>query len=144
MIPHTIPEDDIQVAAALLRAGETVAFPTETVYGLGADAANPLAVRRVFEIKGRPDYHPLIVHIADASQLDLWAQDIPATAWRLATQFWPGPLTLILPRRSDVPQEITGGQDTIGVRVPDHPVAAALLRAFGSGMRHPRPTVSDG
>lgn len=80
MIPHTIPEDDIQVAAALLRAGETVAFPTETVYGLGADAANPLAVRRVFEIKGRPDYHPLIVHIADASQLDLWAQDIPATA----------------------------------------------------------------
>ena len=137
MIPHAIPEDDIQAAVALLRAGETVAFPTETVYGLGADASNPQAVRRIFEIKGRPDYHPLIVHIAAASQLDLWAQDIPATAWRLAAQFWPGPLTLILPRRSEVPQEITGGQDTIGVRVPDHPVTAALLRAFGGGIAAP-------
>ena len=132
-----IPKNDIHAAVALLRAGEVVAFPTETVYGLGADASNPQAVRQIFEIKGRPDHHPLIVHIADAPQLDLWAEDIPDTAWRLAAQFWPGPLTLILSRRSDVAREITGGQDTIGVRVPDHPMAAALLRAFGGGIAAP-------
>lgn len=135
--PDTIPEDDIQAAAALLRAGETVAFPTETVYGLGADASNPRAVRQIFEIKGRPADHPLIVHIADVSHLDVWAENIPSAVWRLASQFWPGPLTLILPRRSNVLQEVTGGQDTVGVRVPDHPVASALLRAFGGGVAAP-------
>lgn len=134
MIPFTISKDDIRTAAALLRAGETVVFPTETTYRLGADASNALAVRRIFQIKGRPVDHSLIVHIADAAQLDLWAKNIPDTAWRLAAQFWPGPLTLVLPRRSDVMQQITGGQDTISVRVPDHPVAAALLRAFGGGI----------
>ncbi len=135
--PHPIPQDDIPAAAAMLRAGGTVAFPTETVYGLGADASNPLAVRQIFEIKGRPDYHPLIVHIADVSQLDVWAENIPDAAWQLAEQFWPGPLTLILPRRGNVLDEITGGQDTVGLRVPAHPVALALLRAFGGGIAAP-------
>ncbi len=135
--PHPIPQDDIPAAAAVLRAGGTVAFPTETVYGLGADASNPLAVRQIFEIKGRPADHPLIVHIADVSQLDVWAENIPDAAWHLAEQFWPGPLTLILPRRGNVLDEITGGQDTVGLRVPAHPVALALLRAFGGGIAAP-------
>lgn len=137
MSSSTRLEADIQTAVALLRAGETVAFPTETVYGLGADALNPLAVKKIFRIKGRPADHPLIVHIADVSQLDLWAESIPRAVWRLSARFWPGPLTLILPRRSDVPQEVTGGQNTVGVRVPDHPVATALLQAFGSGIAAP-------
>lgn len=137
MNPYAIPDDEIQAAAELLRAGETVAFPTETVYGLGADASNPLAVRKIFEIKGRPSYHPLIVHIAAASQLPAWAQNIPDAAWRLAEAFWPGPLTLILQRSSQVPNEVTGGQDTVGLRVPDHPVATTLLRAFGGGIAAP-------
>jgi L-threonylcarbamoyladenylate synthase len=131
------PENNIQAAVALLRAGETVAFPTETVYGLGADASNPLAVQKIFSIKGRPASHPLIVHIADVFQLELWAENIPDAAWQLAARFWPGPLTLILPRRSNVPKEITGGQNTIGVRVPAHPVATALLRAFKGGIAAP-------
>jgi L-threonylcarbamoyladenylate synthase len=134
---YTIPNNEIQAAAALLRAGQTVAFPTETVYGLGADASNPLAVQNIFEIKGRPNYHPLIVHIAEASQLSAWALSIPDAAWRLAEAFWPGPLTLILQRSSQVPNEVTGGQDTVGLRVPDHPVATALLRAFGGGIAAP-------
>ena len=137
MNPYTIPIDKIQAAATLLRAGETVAFPTETVYGLGADASNPLAVRNIFEIKGRPNYHPLIVHIAEASQLPAWARSIPDAAWRLAAAFWPGPLTLILQRSSQVPNEVTGGQDSVGLRVPDHPVATGLLRAFGGGIAAP-------
>ena len=137
MISETTLENDIRTAASLLRAGETVAFPTETVYGLGADASNPLAIQKIFRIKGRPADHPLIVHIADVTQLDLWAENIPRAVWRLSARFWPGPLTLILPRRSDVPREITGGQDTIGVRVPDHPVATALLQTFGSGIAAP-------
>ena len=135
--PYTILDDKIQAATALLRAGETVAFPTETVYGLGADASNPLAVRKIFEIKGRPDYHPLIVHIAATSQLSDWARGIPDAAWRLAAAFWPGPLTLILQRSSQVPNEVTGGQDTVGLRVPDHPIATALLHAFGGGIAAP-------
>lgn len=135
--PYTISDNKIKAAAALLRAGETVAFPTETVYGLGADASNPLAVRKIFEIKGRPTCHPLIVHIAASSQLPVWAQNIPDAAWRLATAFWPGPLTLILRRSSQVPNEVTGGQDTIGLRVPDHPIATALLHAFGGGIAAP-------
>ncbi len=137
MNPYAIPDDEIQAAAELLRAGETVAFPTETVYGLGADASNPLAVQKIFEIKGRPNYHPLIVHIAAASQLPAWAQSIPDDAWQLAEAFWPGPLTLILQRSSQVPNEVTGGQDTVGLRVPDHPVATTLLRAFGGGIAAP-------
>ena len=129
--------DAIHAAAELLRAGDTVAFPTETVYGLGADAANPLALRRVFEAKGRPVDHPLIIHIADASQMTEWARDIPEQAWQLADAFWPGPLTLILQRDQRVLNEVTGGQETVGLRVPDHPVAAALLREFGGGIAAP-------
>jgi L-threonylcarbamoyladenylate synthase len=134
---HTIPNDQIQAAAVLLRSGETVAFPTETVYGLGADASNPLAVQKIFEIKCRPAYHPLIVHIATTTQLPAWARNIPDDAWRLAGAFWPGPLTLILQRSNQVPNEVTGGQDTVGLRVPDHPIATALLHAFGSGIAAP-------
>ena len=122
---------DIARAAELLRAGELVAFPTETVYGLGADAANPLAVAKIFAAKGRPQDHPLIVHLADAKQLDRWARDIPDAARKLAAAFWPGPLTLILKRQPDVIDAITGGQDSVGLRVPNHPLALELLRTFG-------------
>jgi L-threonylcarbamoyladenylate synthase len=128
---------DIEAAAVRLRAGELVAFPTETVYGLGADALNPEAVRRIFAAKGRPADHPLIVHLPDASQLGIWARDIPREAIALADAFWPGPLTLILKREADVPDEVTGGQDTVGVRVPAHPVALKLLLAFGGGVAAP-------
>lgn len=121
----------VETAARLLRAGGVVAFPTETVYGLGADASNPVAVRRIFAIKGRPADHPLIVHIAHAAQLGNWAREVPDQAWRLAERFWPGPLTLILPRRALVPDVVTGGQDSVGLRVPDHPLALELLRAVG-------------
>lgn len=131
------PDNAIHSAANLLRAGDTVAFPTETVYGLGADAANPLALHKVFEAKGRPTDHPLIVHIADSSHLSVWAQHIPDMAWKLAAAFWPGPLTLILRRHEQVLNAVTGGQDTVALRVPDHPVAIALLRAFGSGIAAP-------
>ena len=116
-------------AVELLQAGELVAFPTETVYGLGADAANPQAVAKIFAAKGRPADHPLIVHLPGAGHLDQWARDIPAMAWALAEAFWPGPLTLILKRAAEVPYAVTGGQETVGVRVPAHPVALELLRA---------------
>ncbi len=121
----------IEAAASLLHKGGVVAIPTETVYGLAADAANPEAVRRIFDIKGRPANHPLIMHIADESQLSHWVREVPPAAQLLARQFWPGPLTLILPRSPQVSDLITGGQDTVGLRVPDHPVAIALLRAMG-------------
>ncbi len=128
--------DTLRRAAAALDAGELVAFPTETVYGLGADADNPLAVRRIFAAKGRPADHPLIVHLADPSWLPAWAVADPR-AERLAARFWPGPLTLILPRQAHVIDEVTGGRDTVGLRVPDHPVALALLSAFGRGVAAP-------
>jgi len=122
---------DIAAAAAKLQAGEIVAFPTETVYGLGADISNPSAVRRIFEIKERPLNHPLIVHFADISRLQYWSQEIPDAAWKLAERFWPGPLTLILPRSCHVPRDVTGGQDLVGLRMPDHPIAIALLNELG-------------
>ncbi|MBP6097464.1 MAG: threonylcarbamoyl-AMP synthase [Methyloversatilis sp.] len=128
---------EIGAAVERLRAGELVAFPTETVYGLGADALNPAAVRQIFEAKGRPADHPLIVHLPDAEQLIDWAREIPRETIALAKTFWPGPLTLILKREADVPDEVTGGQDTVGLRVPSHPVALQLLRAFGSGVAAP-------
>ena len=121
----------IEAAAAILRKGGVVAIPTETVYGLAADAANVEAVKRIFTIKGRPADHPLILHIADEAQLGHWAREVPKSAQLLARQFWPGPLTLILPRSQHVSDIITGAQDTVGLRVPDHPVALALLRAMG-------------
>ncbi|MDN5751802.1 MAG: threonylcarbamoyl-AMP synthase [Nitrosospira sp.] len=130
----TLPDAHSQIgsAVAVLRAGGTVAFPTETVYGIGADVSNSSAVQRIFEIKKRPADHPLIVHFADASRLHHWACEVPEQASRLAERFWPGPLTLILPRSRHVPKNVTGGQDTVGLRVPDHPVALALLTALGT------------
>ncbi|WP_316741355.1 L-threonylcarbamoyladenylate synthase [Streptomyces sp. MK7] len=128
---------DIEKAAGVLRAGGLVGFPTETVYGLGADAEDPAAVARIFEVKGRPPSHPLIVHIGGAQHLDDWVEDVPATARLLAERFWPGPLTLVLRRGRRVPLEATGGLDTVAVRVPDHPVALALLAAFGGGVTAP-------
>lgn len=132
------PTSDVLArAAVLLRAGELVAFPTETVYGLGADARNPGAVRRLFAAKGRPADHPVIVHLHEAAQLEAWSRDVPDAARRLAGAFWPGPLTLVLPRASWVTDVVTGGQDTVGLRVPAHPVARALLEAFGDGIAAP-------
>ena len=131
-------EHDFRRAVELLQAGELVAFPTETVYGLGADAANPEAVAKIFAAKGRPADHPLIVHLAGAAYLDRWAIDIPQAAWDLAEAFWPGPLTLILKRAPQVPYAVTGGQETVGLRVPSHPLALDLLRAYAQagGGRH--------
>ncbi len=130
-------EGEIADAARRLRAGELVAFPTGTFYGLGADARNPAAVRRIFEAKGRPADHPLIVHLPDAEGMLDWARDIPREAIALAHAFWPGPLTLILRRDEDVLPEVTGGQDTVGLRVPAHPVALQLLKVFGGGVAAP-------
>ncbi|MBK8524473.1 MAG: threonylcarbamoyl-AMP synthase [Betaproteobacteria bacterium] len=123
---------EIAEAVRLLKGGELVGIPTETVYGLGADAANPAAVAKIFAAKGRPADHPLIVHIPGAAHLAHWAREIPDCAWELAEAFWPGPLTLILKRAPGVPDAVTGGQDTVGLRVPGHPVALDLLRAFAA------------
>ncbi|WP_189257893.1 L-threonylcarbamoyladenylate synthase [Lentzea flava] len=128
---------DTEQAAEVLRAGGLVAFPTETVYGLGANAEDPAAVSRIFAAKGRPPSHPLIVHIGGAEQLDDWAAEVPETARLLAESFWPGPLALVLRRGPRVPFETTGGLETVAVRVPDHPVALALLAAFGGGVAAP-------
>lgn len=126
----------VEAAARRLLEGDVLAFPTETVYGLGADATNPKAVARIFALKGRPAAHPLIVHIADPAALEAWASDIPAPARWLSERFWPGPLTLILKRSALVPDAVTGGQSTVGIRCPAHPIARELLREFariGSG-----------
>jgi L-threonylcarbamoyladenylate synthase len=124
-------------AASLLRDGRLVAFPTETVYGLGADASNAGAVRRIFAVKHRPENHPVIVHVADLDQAARWAASIPDAARALAEAFWPGPLTLIVPRAAHVDDLVTGGQPSVGLRAPSHPVAQALLRAFGGGIAAP-------
>jgi len=129
MIPSAA---DYARAVELLRAGELVAFPTETVYGLGADAAKPAAVAKIFAAKGRPADHPLIVHLAGHDAVDHWAEQVPAVAWELMETFWPGPLTLILKKQAWVPDAVTGGQDTVGLRVPGHPVALELLRRFAA------------
>jgi L-threonylcarbamoyladenylate synthase len=128
-------------AAANLLAGNLVAFPTETVYGLGADACNADAVARIYSVKGRPADHPLIVHVASMEGLGDWADDVPGYAISLARDFWPGPMTLIMKRSELAGDFVTGGQDTVGVRVPDHPVALGLLGAFarvgGKGVAAP-------
>ena len=128
---------DLDHAAQLLRSGALVAFPTETVYGLGALATDPVAVRQIFATKGRPVDHPVIVHLPDADHLDRWALTDGTPAALLAAKLWPGPLTLVLRRRPGVLDEVTGGLDTVGLRVPSHPVARALLAAVGDGVAAP-------
>jgi L-threonylcarbamoyladenylate synthase len=128
---------EIVRAADALRAGRLVAFPTETVYGLGADASSRAAVRRLFAVKGRPPDHPVIVHLGRPEQVGDWADHVPESAATLADACWPGPLTLVLARAPHVPDAVTGGLDTVGLRVPDQPVALALLREFGGGVAAP-------
>jgi L-threonylcarbamoyladenylate synthase len=130
-------DTDVRRAVSALRRGRLIALPTETVYGLGADASNPAAVARIFAAKGRPASHPLIVHLHRASQLSTWAQRVPLAAWELAEAFWPGPLTMILPRTPAVPDAVTGGIDTVALRVPAHPLALRVLEEFGGGIAAP-------
>ena len=132
-----VSDKDIERAVAVLRSGGLVAFPTETVYGLGADASNAEAVAKIFAVKGRPASHPLIVHLADAAQVANWAREVSEPARKLARKFWPGPLTLILRRAQGVSDTVTGGQDTVALRVPSHPVALQLLGRFGGGVAAP-------
>lgn len=129
--------DAISNAAAALQAGALVSFPTETVYGLGADATNASAVAHIYSVKGRPADHPLIVHIGQLSQLDQWAIDIPDYAIALARDYWPGPMTLILKRSAKAKDFITGGQESVGIRIPANPIALALLREFNGGIAAP-------
>ena len=128
-----LAQEQISLAARELEAGRLVAFPTETVYGLGADAENPDAVARIYAAKGRPANHPVIVHLAPEADIGYWAREIPAQAHTLIEAFWPGPLTLILKRAAHIPDAVSGGQDSIGLRCPSHPVAQALLRSFKGG-----------
>ncbi len=128
---------DIDAAVQALRDGDLVAFPTETVYGLGANAQNPAAVRKIFEAKGRPENHPVIVHLDSPRYLHRWVREVPDTALKLGERFWPGPLTIVMPRAATVHDIVTGGQDTIAVRVPSHPMAQQLLTAFGGGIAAP-------
>jgi L-threonylcarbamoyladenylate synthase len=146
---------DMREALRLLLAGEVIAFPTETVYGLGADASNPQAVAKIFALKGRPSDHPLIVHVATIAGLSEWGSEVPPMAFALAESFWPGPLTIIVRKARPVPDAVTGGQATVGLRCPSHPMAQELLRAFariGSGaiaapsanrFGHVSPTTAD-
>lgn len=128
---------EVARAAAVLRAGGLVAFPTETVYGLGADASNPDAVARLYRVKGRPTDHPVIIHFDSSERALAWARDVPEEARILAERFWPGPLTLILMGSEKARPFVTGGQPSVGIRVPSHPIAHALLKAFGAGVAAP-------
>jgi L-threonylcarbamoyladenylate synthase len=128
---------EIETAVQALRDGELVAFPTETVYGLGANAQNPAAVRKIFEAKGRPASHPVIVHLDSPRFLHRWVREVPETATKLAERFWPGPLTMVMARAPNVHDIVTGGQDTVAIRVPSHPMAQQLLTAFGGGIAAP-------
>ncbi len=133
LVVDPVAPDPVRIAeaAVALNAGQLVAFPTETVYGLGAHALDPVAVRRIFAAKGRPAWNPIIVHVAGVEQARRLGREWPAAAERLAQAFWPGPLTLVVPRADAVPPEVTAGGDAVGIRVPSHPVAQALLRAAG-------------
>ena len=130
-------QQELDAAVQALRDGDLVAFPTETVYGLGANAANPAAVRKIFEAKGRPTSHPVIVHLDDPRFLHRWVQEVPPSAQKLADRFWPGPLTVVMQRAANVHDIVTGGQDTVAIRVPSHPMAQQLLTAFGGGIAAP-------
>jgi len=128
---------EIETAVQTLRDGDLVAFPTETVYGLGANAQNPAAVQKIFAAKGRPTSHPVIVHLDSPRFLHRWVREVPEVASKLAERFWPGPLTIVMPRALNVHDLVTGGQDTVAVRVPSHPMAQQLLTAFGGGIAAP-------
>lgn len=128
---------EIETAVQALRDGELVAFPTETVYGLGANAQNPAAVAKIFEAKGRPKNHPVIVHLDTPRFLHRWVSEVPDVAMKLAEKFWPGPLTMVMKRGPNVHDIVTGGQDTVAIRVPSHPMAQQLLTAFGGGIAAP-------
>jgi L-threonylcarbamoyladenylate synthase len=128
---------EIKIAAQLLKEGELVALPTETVYGLGADATNAEALHKLYRLKGRPQSHPVIVHLHSLEQVIDWAIELPDSFFILAEKFWPGPLTMIVKRASGVLEEVTGGQDTVGLRMPSHPIAIALLKEFGRGLAAP-------
>jgi L-threonylcarbamoyladenylate synthase len=136
-----ISSSEFGLAASLVQDGFLVAFPTETVYGLGADAENAEAIRRLYSVKGRPINHPVIVHISEQQLVEYWAKEIPNYAWSLMKEFWPGPMTLILQRTSHAENWITGGQDSVGLRVPSHPFALAILSEFhklgGNGVAAP-------
>jgi L-threonylcarbamoyladenylate synthase len=137
-VPVLDRDADIPRAVEALRRGGLVAFPTETVYGLGADASNPTAVRRLYAVKGRPPEHPVIIHVAGGERLEDWARDVPHFATKLAEACWPGPLTLVLRRRPDrVSDEVTGGAETVAIRVPAQPLALTLLRSFAGGIAAP-------
>jgi len=129
--------NDIQQAARLLKEGKLVAIPTETVYGLAADASNKEALHKLFDAKGRPRNHPVIVHIASAAQLSDWVAELPPVAQKLAERFWPGPLTMIFKKKPHVLEDVTGGQDTVAIRVPKHDTALKLLQEFGGGLAAP-------
>ena len=135
--------DAIPQAAAILRRGGLLGIPTETVYGLGADALNETAVRHIFEAKGRPQDNPLMIHVPDASWLERYCREVPETAYRLAERFWPGPLTMILPRRENVPLQTTGGLETVGVRCPDHPMTQSILQEADVALAAPSANPSD-
>lgn len=135
--PEQVRRVQVARAARVLREGGLVAFPTETVYGLGASARDERALARLYAVKGRPGDHPVIVHLASAADVDAWATGVPPAARALAARFWPGPLTLVLRRAPGVPDAVTGGRDTVGLRVPDQPLALELLRAFGDGIAAP-------
>jgi L-threonylcarbamoyladenylate synthase len=130
-------QKELEEAVTALRNGDLVAFPTETVYGLGANARDAGALRRVFEAKGRPADHPLILHLDSVRFLPRWVAEVPPQVEPLAKAFWPGPLTLVLPRSEEAPDVLTGGQDTIAIRIPSHPMAQQLLTAFGGGIAAP-------
>jgi L-threonylcarbamoyladenylate synthase len=130
-------KSEIARAAEILRAGGLVAFPTETVYGLGADAANEKAMKRLYAVKRRPSDHPVIVHFVSSVKAFLWAREVSEAAKKLAERYWPGPLTLILKRSARAKDFVTGGQDTVGLRVPSHPVAQELLKEFRGGIAAP-------
>lgn len=137
-----IDEKILAQAAALLKQGELVAFPTETVYGLGADALRPEASKKIYTAKGRPSDNPLIIHVAEFEALYHIAKEVPESAKRLAAKFWPGPLTMILPKSEAVPYETTGGMDTVAIRMPDHPLALALIKAGGGYVAAPSANTS--
>ncbi len=138
MTNETVPiSTDVEIAVTRLRSGGLVALPTETVYGLAADLERPDAIARIYDVKGRPEGHPLIVHVASAEEVSRWAKLDDAASQRLASNCWPGPLTLLLPKRSSVPEIVTGGRTTVGIRVPAHPLALALLNAHGGAVAAP-------